>query len=396
MNTESSLPLARFVVLDLTRVRAGPSAARMFGDWGANVIKVESPEALGDSVGLVGDRDGSDFQNLHRNKRSIALNLKQSRAREILHRLVAKADVVIENYRPSVKGRLGLDYETLSGINPRVVLASLSGYGQDGPYVDRPAFDQVLQGMGGLMSVTGLPGQGPVRAGIPIADLSSGVFGVIGILTALLEREVSGKGQWVQTSLLEAQIAMMDFQAARYLVDGEVPQTAGNHHPTGIPTGLFRTADGHINLSIDGEGMWQRLCAALGLPELVNDADYATPALRSDNRDRLNARIDEVTCRHSTEQWMKTLMDADIPCGPVYDMQQVFDDPQVHHVNMRHPVQHPRLGEMDLVAQPVRMSRSRRQQGVAAPDNGEHGEEILREFGFTSDEVRDLREAGVI
>src|SRR5271168_2555390 len=265
-------PLARFKVIDPTRVRAGPTAVRQLADWGADVIKIESPEG---DAGLGGERHGPDFQNLHRNKRSLTLNLKSPHGVEVMKRLVAKADVVVENYRPDVKFRLGVDYESLKAINQRIVYASISGFGQDGPYRDRPGVDQIAQGMGGLMSITGLPGQGPVRVGIAIADVSAGVFCAMGILLALFERERSGEGQWVQSSLLASQIAMLDFQAARWLLAGEVPEQAGNNHPTSIPTGVFATADGHINIAASGADLFRRLCQALGAEHLATNPDYA-------------------------------------------------------------------------------------------------------------------------
>src|SRR5262252_8764385 len=260
----ASKALERFTVLDLTRVRAGPTCVRQLADWGANVIKIEMPPDPEGGEGMGGPREGSDFSNLHRNKRSMTLNLKAPEGLAAFKRMVKKADVVVENFRPDVKKRLGIDYKTLAKINPKLVYASISGFGQSGPYRDRPGFDQIAQGMGGLMSITGLPGQGPVRVGIPIADLTAGLFCSLGILVALLEREKSGKGQWVHTSLLEAMVTMLDFQAARWLIDGAIAPQAGNDHPTGIPTGVFKTADGHINIAASGQTMFRRLCEALG------------------------------------------------------------------------------------------------------------------------------------
>src|SRR4051812_46518254 len=269
-------PLARFKVIDLTRVRAGPTCVRQLADWGADVIKIEAPEG---DAGLGGARHGPDFWNLHRNKRSLTLDLKAPEGRDIFCRLVERADVVVENYRPDVKDRLKIDYATLEQINPGIVYASISGFGQDGPYRDRPGFDQIAQGMGGLMSITGEPGRGPMRVGIPVADLCAGLFAALGILTALLEREQSGKGQWVQSSLLQAQVFMLDFQASRWLNKGEVPQQAGNNHPTSIPTGVFKTADGHINIATTGQKIWQRFCTAIDSADLLENPDYKTAAL---------------------------------------------------------------------------------------------------------------------
>src|SRR5215213_3907151 len=299
------LPLSRFKVLDLTRVRAGPTAVRQLADWGAEVIKIEAPPGPGEGLG--GPRHGPDFQNLHRNKRSLTLDLKAPEGIEIFRKLVREADVVVENYRPDVKTRLGIDYQALEAINPRLVYASISGFGQSGPYRDRPGFDQIAQGMGGLMSITGLPGQGPVRVGIPVADLSAGIFCAMGILVALLEREVSGEGQWVESSLLAAQIAMLDFQAARWLIAHEVPEQAGNDHPTSIPTGVFRTSDGHINIASAGDEIFRRLCRALGAEHLATDPLYATGRARSDNRDRLNETIESITRGKTSAEWIEVL-----------------------------------------------------------------------------------------
>ncbi|MDP6786229.1 MAG: CoA transferase [Rhodospirillales bacterium] len=389
-------PLSRFVVLDLTRVRAGPTAVRQLADWGADVTKIEAPEHQDTSIGLGGARHGPDFQNTHRNKCGITLNLKHERGLEVFLRLVARADVVIENFRPDVKRRLGIDYAALRAVNPRIILASLSGYGEQGPYAGRPAFDQIIQGMGGLMSVTGLVGQGPVRAGIPIADLSTGLFGAIGILIALLEREASGKGQWVKTSLIESQIAMMDLQAARYLVEGEVPGQVGNDHPTGVPTGLFPTKDGHLNIAADSERMWRRLWQALGDKDTAERPEFATAAKRLENRDAVNAAIEAVTRNKTTAEWLEIFNAAEVPSGPVNDMAEVFADAQVQSLAMRHPVDHATLGSFDVVASPLTMSRSHTRKGTPAPERGQHTDAVLGEFGFSAEEIARLRSEGVL
>jgi formyl-CoA transferase len=394
--TAGSGPLSRFVVLDLTRVRAGPTAVRQLADWGADVIKIEAPEDQDTSTGLGGERHGPDFQNTHRNKRGITLNLKHARGHEVFLRLVARADVVVENFRPDVKRRLNIDYAALRAANPGIIVASLSGYGENGPYADRPAFDQIIQGMSGLMSVTGLAGQGPVRAGIPVADLSTGLFGAIGILIALLEREASGEGQWVRTSLLESQIAMMDFQAARYLAAGEVPGQVGNDHPTSVPTSLFATRDGRLNIAAHGERMWRRLCRALGDEDMAERPDFTTAARRRRNRDAVNAAIEARTRGKTTAEWLDILNAAEVPCGPVYDMAEVFADRQVLDLAMRYPISHPALGRFDVVANPITMSRSRTRKGTPAPDRGQHTDAVLGEFGFAADEIARLRTDGVL
>ncbi|MFL6654745.1 MAG: CaiB/BaiF CoA transferase family protein [Sulfurifustis sp.] len=389
-------PLSRFTVIDLSRVRAGPTAVRQLADWGARVIKVESPPGVEGDEALGGSRHGPDFQNLHRNKRSLTLNLKSPQGIAILHKLVRDADVVVENYRPDVKYRLGVDYESLRAVNPRLVYGSISGFGQDGPYRDRPGFDQIAQGMGGLMSITGLPGQGPVRAGIPVADLCAGIFCAMGILVALLEREVSGVGQWVQSSLLEAQISMLDFQATRWLIGHEVPQQAGNDHPTSIPTGVFPTADGHLNIAATGDVMFTRLCKTLGAEQLLADPEFKTDALRSKNRVRLNRELAAITMTRPTAEWVATLNEAGVPCGPIFTIDQVFADPQVRHLGIAQTVQHAKLGPIQIVGQPVRLSRTPSRVRSASPDKGEHTDEILRELGYDAAAIAELRAKKII
>ena len=392
----ASQALAQFTVLDLTQVRAGPTAARQLADWGANVVKIEPPARLlaGEPPG--GPRDGPDFQNLHRNKRSLELDLKSSEGLAAFKRLVEKSDVVVENFRPDVKARLGIDYARLREINPRLVYASISGFGQSGPYRDRPGFDQIAQGMGGLMSVTGLPGQGPMRVGVPIADLAAGLFCAIGILTALLEREKSGEGQCIETSLLEAQIFMLDFQAARWLNRGEVPGQAGNNHPTSIPTGVFKTADGYINIATTGQVMWERLARAIGAAALLQRAEFETSGARLKNRDALNAAIEEYTATQTSSYWIDKLNEAGVPCGPIYAIDEVFEDPQVKHLGIVRDVETAKGGPLHLVGQPVKLSRTPNVIVAPPPDRGQHTDEVLKEFGFSEPEVEALRRANAI
>ncbi|HBA44321.1 MAG TPA: formyl-CoA transferase [Alphaproteobacteria bacterium] len=389
-------PLARFRVLDLTRVRAGPTAVRQLADWGADVIKIEAPRTAHVDDGLGGSRKSSDFQNLHRNKRAITLNLKEAEGVALLKKLVRDADVVVENYRPEVKHRLGVDYESLRTVNPRLVYASISGFGEDGPYGKRPGFDQIAQGMGGLMSITGLPGQGPVRAGIPVADLTAGLYCAQGILIALLEREVSGEGQWVQSSLLQAQVAMLDFQATRYLIDGTIPPQAGNNHPVGIPTGVFQTKDGYINIAATGDAIYKRFCAVIGREDLLTDPDYATPRARSKNRDGINAIIQGIVIDRTSAEWVADFNAAGVPCGPINDIKQVFDDPQVQHLEMAVPVAHPEMGEIRLVGQGVKLSRTPSKIVSATPEQGAHTDAVLAEAGIDPDAIADYRARGII
>ena len=385
--------LSRFRILDLTRVRAGPTCVRQLADFGAQVIKVEASSGDG---GMGGTRLGPDFQNLHRNKRCITLDLKAPEGLDILRKLVAQSDVLVENFRPDVKDRLGIGYEAMRAINPRLVYASISGFGEDGPYRMRPGFDQIAQGMGGLMSVTGLPGHGPVRAGIPVADLTAGLFAAQGIMTALLEREVSGQGQWVQSSLLASMIAMMDFQAARYLMEGDVPQQAGNDHPTSIPTGVFPTADGHINIAASGDTIFARLCREFGFPELIDDPHYKTGEARSANRAALNERIAAVSRTQSSATWVARLEAAEVPCGPIYAMDEVFADPQVKHLGMAQAVEHATLGRIEIVGQAIKLSRTPAKLETATAGLGEHTDAVLAELGYEPGAIASLRDRKVI
>jgi formyl-CoA transferase len=393
--TPASKALARFKVLDLTRVRAGPTAARQLADWGADVIKIELPAGL-DESDMGGPRHGPDFQNLHRNKRSLTLNLKEKDGIAIFKKMIETADVVIENYRPDVKFRLGIDYETIRSINKRIVYGSISGFGEDGPYRERPGFDQIAQGMGGLMSITGLPGQGPVRVGIPVADLGAGIFCAMGILVALLEREVSGEGQWVQSSLLGAQISLLDFQAARWLIAKDVPGQAGNDHPTSIPTGVFPTSDGHINIAASGGHIFARFCQTLGLNHLHDDPLFAEDASRSTNRVALNRVISEVTQQHTSSDLIAMLNKAGVPCGPINRMDEVFADPQVQYLGMAAAVQHATLGKVEVVNQPVKLSRTPSHIVHPTPEKGEHTDEVLREYGYDDKTIAGFRARKIV
>lgn len=393
----ASPALQRFTVLDLSRVRAGPTCVRMLADFGADVIRIEPPGGVDPNEAMFSaDRWGGDFQNLNRNKRSLTLNLKKPEAYEVLVELVKTADVVVENWRPDVKRRLKVDYETLSAINPRIILASISGFGQSGPYVARPGFDQIVQGMGGLMSVTGLPGQGPVRAGLAVADSSTGLYTAIGILIALLERESSGVGQWVHASLLHSQIAMMDFQAARFLNEGAEPVQEGNNHPTSSPMGLFMARDGVFNLGAAGEGNWVRLCTILNKQEWLTDEQYTTEKDRVQNRPRLNRDLEELFKTQDVSHWVAVLNDGGIPAGPVYKVSEMFDDPQIRHLGVARQVDAWQGGTRTFVTQPVTLQRTPASIARTAPGWGEHTAEILGEIGYDAAAIERLRDLGAI
>ncbi|MEO8651035.1 MAG: CoA transferase [Hyphomicrobiaceae bacterium] len=385
--------LSKYTVLDLTRVRSGPTCVRQLADWGANVIKIEDPES--DKIGLGGARSGSDFQNLHRNKRSMTLNLKSKEGLAIFLALAKKADIIVENYRPDVKRRLGIDYDAISAINPRIIYGSISGFGQDGPLADRPGFDQIAQGMGGLMSITGAPGEGPMRVGIPIADLTAGIFCSQGIMLALLERERTGKGQWVQTSLLQAQVFMLDFQASRWLMDKEVPPQAGNDHPTSIPTGVFKTSDGHINIAVAGQKMWEKFKSLFDDPGF-NSPDYADAKSRSKNRKTLNALIENHTSKKTAAEWIAIFNAAGAPAGEINDISQVFALEQVRHLGLAQPMDSQERGKTEVLGQPILMSRSKASVRRPPPTLGQHTGEILAEIGYGSEDVKKLAKDGVI
>jgi crotonobetainyl-CoA:carnitine CoA-transferase CaiB-like acyl-CoA transferase len=391
-----TLPLEHLTVLDLTLHRAGPTCARQLADWGAKVIKIEIPGGpKGEATGA--NRLGPDYQNLHRNKLNMTLNLKSEEGRAIFLDLCKSADVVIENYRSDVKRRLRIDYEAVSKVNPRIIYGSIAGFGQDGPDATRPGVDQIAQGMGGLMSITGLPGQGPVRVGIPIADLTTGLFLFQAVLLALMQREQTGKGQWVHTSLLESQIFMLDFQAARWLISHEVPKQAGNDHPTAIPTGVYPTSDGHINIAASGDQLYRRFCEAAGATELIIDPDYATSELRSRNRKALSERIARVTKTKPSAEWVKHLNDAGVPCGPINSIDQTFAEPQVQHLGIAKRVRHAKLGDIKVVGQPITLTKAPQPAEYRpTPELGQNTDEILAGIGRDAKAIADLRARGVI
>jgi crotonobetainyl-CoA:carnitine CoA-transferase CaiB-like acyl-CoA transferase len=389
----ASTALSHLRVLDLTRVRAGPTCCRILADFGADVIKIEAPPGVDPNEGISGARHGYDMINLHRNKRSITLNLKENDGRAVFMRLVKTADIVVENFR---KERLGIGYEALKAVNPRIILASISGFGQSGPYKIRAGFDQIAQGMGGLMGVTGEPGTPPMRAGIAVADSSAGVMAATGVLIALAERERSGQGQWVHTSLLEAQIAMMDFQAARYLIDGNVPPQAGNDHPTTTPMGVIATADGFINIGVGGDGHWRAFCKVIGRPDLARHPNYAKGADRTRHRPQIKAMLEPIFAARTSAEWLAALEAEGVPAGPIYRVDEVFADPQVQHLGIAAAVKDSERGDIRLVGQAINLSRTPAGVVCSVPEQGEHTDEILRDIGYSSNEIAQLRDRKIV
>jgi crotonobetainyl-CoA:carnitine CoA-transferase CaiB-like acyl-CoA transferase len=388
------LPLNGLKVLDLTHARAGPTAVRHLADWGADVIKIEPPATDGEEI--TGNRHGFDFQNLHRNKKAITLNLKTPEGHAAFMRLAKTADVILENMRAAVKHRLKVDYETVREVNPRIVYGSISGFGQDGPYGLRAGVDQIAQGMGGLMSITGLPGQGPVRVGIPIDDLTAGNLLALGVMMAIFDRERTGVGRWVTTSLLESQIFMLDFQASRWLMAKEVAPQAGNDHPTGIPTGVFPTSDGHINIAASGGRVFARFCDAIGKSEWKDKVEWKDQKSRSKHRKEINAAISEVTKHKPAQYWIELLEGAGVPCGPIYSIDQVFADPQVKHLRMATPMESSVIGTKDVVASAISMTGFSKGIRMETPELGAHTDEVLRGAGYSKDEIAEMRAKGAI
>ena len=400
------LPLAPYTVLDLTVARAGPTAVRLLSDWGAKVIRVEPPvtdnsDKSGSSStksDVTGKRHGPDFQNLHRNKQSLSLDLKSTKGKDIFFELVKRADILIENFRVDVKQRLGIDYDSLKVINPALIYGSISGFGQDGPYRDRPGVDQIIQGSSGLMSITGEPDQGPMRVGIAVSDTSAGMFLGQGILLALLHREHTGEGQWVHTSLIEAMLSKLDFQGARYTMDGEVPTREGNNHPTNSPMGVFDASDGQINMAASTDKMFRAFCHEMNALHLLNNPNYTGPKNRLQYRHQLWQEVNQITSQYSTKDLVERLNPVGVPCGPINTIAEAFEDEQVQFLKMQKIAHHPTLGDLSLVRTPINSSLfpEKPEFDSAAPELGEHNASILATLGYTDEQIAALASEGVI
>jgi crotonobetainyl-CoA:carnitine CoA-transferase CaiB-like acyl-CoA transferase len=380
-------------ILELTQVMAGPFCGQVLADMGADVIKVEPPE--GDSTRrslgfrMQGD-DTAAFLAVNRNKRSLTLDLKAAKHQAVFHRLVRDADVVLENYRPGVAARLGADWETLSEVNPRLVYASVSGFGQTGPYAQRPGYDLIAQGLAGVMSVTGEPGGDPVKCGIPIGDLSAGLFCAVAILSAVIARERTGRGQRIDTSLFEGALALSIWETAELWATGRVPEPLGSAHRLTAPYQALRTRDGHVTVGGNTQALWERLCAAIGRPELIEDPRFASNDERMANRAELVAELEAATTARDSDDWVATLVEAGVPCGPIQDYRQVFEDPHTQAREMEVRLEHPVEGRISALGIPVKLSDTPGSIRRPAPLLGEHTAEVLREAGFYDAEIAAL------
>jgi len=385
-------PLEGLIILDLTRFLSGPFCTMLLGDMGAEVIKVEPP-GVGDDTRawapFIGGQ-GSYYLSTNRNKKSICVDTRQEKGNEVLRRMVAKADVFVENFKPGLMDRLGLDFRSLIALNPRLIYCSISGFGQTGPYWDRPGYDQILQGMSGLMSITGTEASGPVRVGLAIGDILTALFATYGILSALYARERTGKGQWVTTSILEATVGILTMQAGKYFATGQPPGPAGNHHPVISPYGVYRTKDKSMNIAVGTETMWKNFCRVIGSPDLEKDKRFQRNNDRVKNRSELNPLIEGALARKTQKEWVDALNQAGIPCGPIYSLDQVFKDPQVLHQKMFMEVDHPRAGKIPMTGLPVQLSENSPEVTLPPPLLGEHTGEVLEKFGFSGEEVQHL------
>ncbi len=386
-------------ILDLSRALAGPYCTMMLADMGAEVIKIEMP-GRGDDSRSWGppfvEGESAYFMSINRNKKSITLNMKSDKSTEIVHKLIKQSDVLVENFRPGAMERLGLGYEQVKAMNPRIIYCSISGFGQDGPYRMLPGFDQVLQGMGGLMSITGELGGPPIKVGVAIADISGGMFASNGILVALYNREKTGKGQMVDVSLLDSQVAWLTYRAGAYFASGEVPQPMGSGHPVIVPYQAFKAKDVFINIAVGNDQLWERFCKAVGLEKVMNDPKFATNAKRVENREEIVKIISDLIVTKDGEEWLKILTDAGVPCGPIYTVDKIFADPQVLHREMVKELDHPKAGKIKVTGIPIKLSDTPGEVETAPPVLGQHTQEVLTELGYNDKDLEKLKQEKVI
>ncbi|MDQ7840318.1 MAG: CoA transferase [bacterium] len=392
-------PLEGLLVVDLTRALAGPYCTLMLGDFGARVIKIEVPTGGDDTRGwgppfIAGE--SAYFLGINRNKESLTLDLKTPEGQQVLGRLIARADVLVENFRPGIMERLGFAYPAVRTLNPGLVYCSISGFGQDGPYRERTAYDLILQGMGGLMGITGEEGGPPVKVGVAVTDIAAGMFAAYGILAALRVRDRTGRGQLVDVSMLDGQVAWMTYQAGHYFATGENPKRLGSAHPSIVPYQAFRTRDGYVNVAVGSEAIWGRFVVAVGAPEMADDPRFRANPDRVAHRDVLIARLEELFAARATADWVAMLEEAGVPCGPIYLLSDLFSDPQVQHRAMVVEMDHPRAGRIRQTGVPVKLSATPGRIVSPPPVLGEHTAAILAELGYDAEAVEGMRRAGAI